>query len=674
MVEARNELHAATVANSVQAHTIGTVHLHQHTPVAIPRQLPMAPRGFIGRAEHLAELDARTGIVVISAAGGAGKTWLAVTWAHRNLDRFPDGQLAVDLRGFSPDEPQAPFDVLGCFLVALGIDPNPLDLDARGALYRTHTAGKTMLVLLDNAFSAGQVAPLLPGGDTCTVVITSRGRLTGLLARHGAHSLRVGMLTNAEARTLLTSAQVAPEAIADLTGLCRGFPLVLGLIAARVRTSADRTDLADDLTARGLDALADDDPAASLPTVLSWSLHRLTDEQRTVFGLLGVAPGPDTTATAVISLVALPAARVHGALAALEEASLVERHHGRYSMHDLVRSYAATTVTAGRRGAALSRLIDFYVRGAHTADRLLNPHGPVLHADPALPGVTPLRLPDSAAAATWFAVEHPTLLACQRTAARLGRHQAVWDLAWTLNNFHLRCGHLYDSLTSWQAALGAAAHLGEPAVLSRSHRCLGRAYSRLSRHTHALEHLNQALDLAVRHHDRTEQAHTHRVIAFLWGRLGDHRQALAHAHRSLDLYRTLNRPVWEADALNSAGWYSAHLGEFDAALDLCRAALALQRDQHDPDGEASILDSLGFIAHLTGDHRQALSYYNRALDRYRATGNTYFVAFTLGNLGHPHAALGQQDRARASWREALEMFEEQGRDTDAARLRHLLAP
>ncbi|GAA2978525.1 NB-ARC domain-containing protein [Actinokineospora diospyrosa] len=457
-----------------------------------------------------------------------------MAWAHRNLAHFPDGQLAVDLRGFSPGEPRDAADVLGDFLAALGVDRDhhPADLDARAALYRTHTTGKRKLILLDNAAAPDQVVPLLPGGDTCTVLITSRDRLRSLIARHSAHPVRVDVLTDDEARTLLAAAldDNTPESerlITELVGLCGGLPLALGLIAARIRTHpALLGDLVTELRDFGLGALDSADPDASLPTVLSWSLHHLTDEQRTLFGLLGIAPGLDTTLPAVAALMARSPDRTRAALSALAEASLIEhRPLGRYVMHDLVRDYAATTDLPDElRARATARAMDFYLHTAHTADRLLAPYRPLLRPDPPVDGVRPHALPDAAAATAWLAAEQANLLATQRAAVALGRHHVVWYLAWALDTFLIRQGARRDALDAWRAALEAAAHLPDPAARIHTHQLLGRVCSRLNLHEEATEHLDQALVLAVRQHDAAEQAHTHQVLAADWGRRGDNRR------------------------------------------------------------------------------------------------------------------------------------------------------
>ncbi|NUT52333.1 MAG: tetratricopeptide repeat protein [Saccharothrix sp.] len=692
--EVRNVLAARTASAVVQAGTItGGVHHHHHpAPPArpVPRQLPPAPRGFVGRVGHLADLDhalsdGGSGPVVISATGGIGKTWLALTWAHRNLHRFPDGQLVADLCGFCPGAPKPAADVLSDFLEALGVDrdDHPAGPDARAALYRTLTTGKRVLVLLDGAVTADQVVPLLPGGDSCAVLVTSRNFLPSLLTRHGARTAQGDPLTDAEARTLLDAAlgddrtAAADRAVTELVGRCGGFPLALGLIAARVRTHPDLVeDVLEELRDLGLAALDSDDPDASLPAVLSWSLRHLTDGQRTACALLGIAPGPDIDLAAAAGLTGLCTRDTRAALRGLVDASLIRHAPGdRYAMHDLVRAYAATTadhLAEPVRRAALERVVDSYLHTAHTAATLLDPHREPIRPDPPCPGAHVRALPDRPAALAWLDAHHPHLLSAQRTAAGQRRHQAVWHLAWTLTSFHLRRGHRHEALTAWRAAVDAAGHLTAPGPRAQAHRRLGRAHSVLGQHEQAIEHLHLALALAEQHGDAAQRAHTHYALAGAWARQGDDHRALAQVGEALTLFRALGQPVWEARALNTAGWHAARLGDHDTGRAHCRAALVLHRRHHDLDGEAATLESLGWIDHHAGRHHRSVRHYRRALALRRGLGHTEQAADTLDSLGHPWTALGRHAHARAAWREALELYRARGRDDDAARVRRRL--
>ncbi|MFE7169907.1 ATP-binding protein [Streptomyces sp. NPDC057616] len=654
--------------------------------VPVPRQLPAPPAPFVGRQDELDRLDSAlgagsgaAGTVVISAiagAGGVGKSWLALHWAHRNADRFPDGQLFVDLRGFSPDsDPMDPAVAVRGFLDALGVEPGriPVAPHAQAALFRSLVADKRMLLVLDNAADTAQIASLLPGGDTCTVAVTSRNRLSGLITGHGAHHLSVDTLTDSEARGLLVARlggpriDAEPAAADELVRLCGGFPLALSIIASRAHTHPrlPLSELADELREGALDVLDDADPAASLPAVLSLSQRALTDEEAEVFGLLAIAPGPDIGPAAADSLTGRGRSRTRALLRRLEQASLIDQDGaGRYRMHDLIRRYAGTAHDLGdeTRAAALRRVLDFYTHTAHAGARLLDSHREVIDLAPPAAACHPQPLSDIPAAMEWFDAEHQNLLAAQCTAAAHGLHRTAWQLAWTLNDFHYRRGHRHDQLAVWRIAVDSAGRVPDPDAQILSHRLLGRAHVVLGHHEEAISSLNQALALSEQQNDRALQAHAHYTLASIWP---DGRRALEHARLALDLYRGLDEPIREGNALNAVGWYAARLGEYDTAREHCQAALALYQQHQDVNGQAQTEDSLGYIDHHSGRHHDAVRHYREAISLYRDLDNTYETTDTLERLGHTHAALGHHDRARTVWQEARDLFRQQGRDEEA---------
>lgn len=654
----------------------------------VPRQLPAAPWAFTGREDDLAALtttlDERRTLVIsaIRGTGGIGKTWLALAWAHRHLDRFPDGQLFVDLRGFSPDsEPMPPEQALRVFLDALGVDPArvPNDLQARSGLLRSILAERRMLVVLDNAADVEQVEPLLPGGDSCTVLVTSRRTLTGLITRHGAQHLALDPLRDNEARAVLArrlgAARVErePQAVEELVGLCGGLPLALGIIAGRALANprVPLAELAAELRGLGLSALDDDDPGTALPTVLSWSYHSLTTEQQHAFALLGNAPGPDISVPAAASLIGVSTERTGEVLHDLEEASLLSRdEHERYSMHDLVRRYATDVEPPDE--AALRRVVDFYTHTAVTADAILDTNRDSQHLAPPAPGAHPLAINDIPAAVAWIGAERACVMAAQQTAAAHGWHRSVWLIAWGLTIFHFRRGHRHDQLTVWQLGQAAAAQLGEPAIDTLALRQLGYAHVYLGHFDEGVEHLHRSLALAEHHDDLPAQAHVHRALTWTWGQIGNHRKSLEHGLLGLRIYRELGAGVSEAQMLNNVGWSHARLGEFDAARDHCTAALALYREHVDLYSEAVALDSLGYVEHHTGNHAQAAEHYRRALALHRQIGATAQIVEALRGLGHPLAALDRLTEARAAWREAIELYRALGSDEAANSLQREL--
>src|SRR5262249_50846523 len=272
---------------------------------------------------------------------------LAVYWAHQVADRFPDGQLYVNLRGFDPSgQVMAPAEAVRRFLDALQVPPEriPVELDAQAALYRSEIAGKRMLVVLDNARDTAQVRPLLPGTPTCLVLVTSRNQLTGLIAADGAHPITLDLLTDDEARQLLAqrlgAEQVAaePATVGELITRCARLPLALALVAARAALSphAGLPLLAEQLrdSEHRWQMLASDDPTTDVQTVFSWSYQALTPDAARLFRLLGLHPGPDLSVAAAASLAGLPTSAMRSVLTELIQASLLVEHTpGRYTLH-----------------------------------------------------------------------------------------------------------------------------------------------------------------------------------------------------------------------------------------------------------------------------------------------------------------------------------------------------
>lgn len=677
--------------------------LEIHTPGrrrVVPQQLPAAPGLFIGRDLEIAALtevfdagvEHGTTVVIsaIGGVGGIGKTSLALHWAHRYAHRFPDGQLFVNLRGFDPsDEPMTVREAIRGFLDALGVAPAdlPRDLAAQVGLYRSLVAQRRMLIVLDNARDAAQIDALLPGTPTCTVLVTSRDRMAGLLATHGAQPITVGTLDTQEAQALLARQlgqqrlTEEPAAVAELIRWCAGLPLALSIVASRAQLAPHipLAELADELsdTSSRLGALDVGTPMACLATVLSWSHQALTPEQATVFGLIGLAPGSDISLPAAVSLVALPTPRLRTVLRALERVSLVQQHTtGRYRMHDLVRLYAAEQARREHPTTeidlALRRLAEYATHTAHTADRLIARHHASIELGEPSTGCQPQPLAKETEAWAWFTAERTNLMAVQHMAAEKSWHAPVWQLAWALTTFQLRQGHRHDNLTAWKAGAAASQHLNDPHTRTRSYRHLGRACAQLGLHDEALTHLQEGLAGAEQDGDQLGQAHTHRAIAVAWEHQGNDHRALEHAQRALRLYDELGIDVSGSHARNEVGWYTAKLGNYDEAHHHCTQALDRCRAGQDRSGEARTLLSLGYIAHHTNQHDQAADHYEQALGLYRDLGDTSAQADTLDLLGHAQA-LHDTDRARQTWQQALELYEAQHRDADAHRIHQQLA-
>ncbi len=658
---------------------------------SVPHQLPADIAGFTGRADYLADLDAFLDVagespaVVISAisgTAGVGKTALAVHWARRVSDRFPDGQLYVNLRGFEPGgRAMASAEAVRRFLDALGVPAHliPADLDAQAALYRTTLAGRRVLIVLDNARDAAQVRPLLPGAPTCLVVVTSRADLSGLVVE-GAHPIKLDLPTAAEARELLLRRIGAdrigrePEAVEEMINRCARLPLALAVVAARATTHprlplrALAAELRD-ADAR-LDVLAGDDPTSDVRAVFSWSYRALTPDAARLFRLLGLPPGPDLSASAAASLAGLPPARVRSLLDELSWANLLVQHAGRrYTCHDLLRAYAIDLARQvdpdGDRRAATRRLLDHYLHTAYAADRLTYPTRDPLSIVAAQPGVTPETFADQGQALAWFTANHRVLLAAVDHAAATGFDGHAWQLAWTLVTFLNRQGHWHDLEATGRTALAAGVRLADAHAQAQAHCMRAYAQTRLGHFEQADAALRSALDLYGRLWLDTDgaagcrdgalagQAHARLNLAYVWERRGNQTKALDHSQQALGLYRAAGHRRGQGIALNAIGWCHALLGEHEQARTCCQQALPLLVEIGDHNGLADTWDSLGYAHHHLGDHLSAVGCYQHALELFRQLGDHYREAATFINLGDTHHAAGGSGAARRAWRQAL---------------------
>jgi DNA-binding SARP family transcriptional activator/tetratricopeptide (TPR) repeat protein len=638
--------------------------------------------GGAGAADGLAVV-----ISAVSGAAGVGKSTLAVHWAHRVAHHYPDGQLFVNLRGYDPQAPVSAADALAGFLRALGaVEPEiPVGLDERAAMYRTLLHRRRVLVLLDNASSAEQVRPLLPGSPGCLVIVTSRDALGPLVAAEGAHPLTVNLLTPDEARQLLAArlgghrVAAEPEAVAEIVARCAHLPLALAIVAARAaaRPGFPLAALAAELgrTAGTLDAFDAGDATTDVRAAFSWSYQALGTPAARMFRLLGLHPTPDVGAAAAASLAGVPMPQAYQGLAELTRANLVSEHApNRYTLHDLLGAYARSlaggTETAAERRAALVRLLDHYVHTGHAADRCLMPARTPIALSPAATGAVTEPPAGSRESADWAHAESENLVEAIRLARDGGLDSHVWQLAWVLEGVLMRQGRWLDLVGSWQAAVRAADRLGDPERLAYAHRNLAYAHGRLGRYADAHEHYDRALRLYEVTGGLAEHARAHQNLAILLGQQRRYEQAIEHARQALARYRRLGNDDGSAYALNSVGWYHAKLGDHAAALDHCAQALELFQRVGNRNGEAATWDSLGYSHTKLAHHAQAARCYQRAIDLYRDLGDCYNEADTLTNLGDSHHAAGESAAARRAWQQALDILTDLNHlDAEAVRTR-----
>jgi DNA-binding SARP family transcriptional activator/tetratricopeptide (TPR) repeat protein len=647
----------------------------------VPAQLPLDILGFAARQTELDRLNAilahagtqptATTVCAIFGTAGVGKTTLAVHWAHGVRDRFPDGQLYINLHGYSTNPRVRPIAALATFLRALGVpnDRVPENADEAAALYRSCLAGRRVLVVLDDAADAEQVRPLLPATAGCLAVVTSRDALTGLIARDGAHRVDVNVLAAHETRALLARllgddrVAAEPDAADELARLCGHLPLALRIAVANFSDLESLSAYAARLAASNrLAALeVDGDEPTAVRAALDLSYAALPAPAQRLFRRLGLLD-TDVTATVAAALDDVPVAEAERRLGRLHRAHLLTQSSlGRYHWHDLLRLYAAERVAGDSeadRRAAWDRLRDHYLHSAYNAARLMNPHRPPIPLPPAEPGSRPAVFADRDAALVWFTAHHAALLSALRQAAAChDRH--TWRLAWCLATFFEWQGHWHDLELTQQLAIDTARSLGDRAGQTTAHRILATAYGRTGRYGEALAHYGKALDLTDPN-DHAGLASVHQGMAWILGLQDDHARALDASLLALSQYQIAGDDSGQARTLNAVGWHSAQLGDYAAALVYCERALALNRRLGDPYGQAETLDSLGYAYRQLGDLTQAIEAYEGAVALFGEAGERFLEADSMTHLGEAQRLAGNVAQARRTWCRAASMLDELG--------------
>ncbi|HEY7201422.1 MAG TPA: tetratricopeptide repeat protein [Candidatus Dormibacteraeota bacterium] len=640
------------------------------TPAAgVPRQLPADARGFTGRGEHLRRLDALladerapTAVVISAIAGtaGVGKTALAIHWAHRQVDRFPDGQLAVNLGGYGPGPPTSPIQALSLLLRGLGVegDQVPVDVEAAGALYRSTLAGRRLLVVLDNARDAEQVRPLLPGSPGCLVVVTSRDRLSGLVASHGAHRLLLDVLSPSEAVALLARVvgeeRVAaePEAAAELAALCGHLPLALRIAAANLADEPGRSIGEYASALRTGDRLArlqvDGDPRAAVGNAFDHSYAALDEPPRRLFRLLGLVPGPDFDAPAAAALAGAPAELAARLLARLARAHLLEeRAPGRYAFHDLLRRYAADRARSEEaeveRGAAIERLFAWYLHGVDTAVTQLYPRVlrlPTPPADARLPAVS---FGEPSQALRWLDAERTNLVVAVVHAAGHGPLPVAWLLMDALRGYFWMHRHRVDWLAGAEASVAAAAAAGDLRAQAAARNGLATVQRSLGRYEEMTRQYTLAVDLAERSGWIDGQVAALMNLASAQREVGDLQTAARHLARALAA--TPSRPEYRAAALITLGNVEAELGRLADAHGHHSEAVDIHRRLGSSGGEVEAVANLGGVDHAMGDLDSALARVSMGLAGFRQAGNQRSEGYALTALGAVHRDAGRHAEA-----------------------------
>jgi tetratricopeptide (TPR) repeat protein/transcriptional regulator with XRE-family HTH domain len=618
---------------------------------AAPAQLPRDLAAFAGRTADLARLAEaleRNSIPVISGTAGVGKTTLAVHWAHRIADRFPDGQLYVNLHGFGPgDAAVAPEDALADFLTALGMPPDaiPGAAASRVAAYRSRLAGTRVLVVLDNARDSEHVRPLLPAAGGCLAIVTSRDRLTGLIATEGATPVPLGVLSDQDAADLLMRRLGArrladePDAVDDLVARCDRLPLALSVVAARaaVDSGVSLAAMAGELRhpEAALDALTAGDAATEVRSVFSWSYRSLPAPARTVFQAVGLHPGPDVDLYAAANLAGLPAAETRRAFAELGELHLVTpRPGGRYATHDLLRAYAGEVARAelapGEVRAALDRLFRFYqhavvVRfGEYFLGRIDWPRDP---------GAPDVPLPDDARAEVWAEAERVNLVATVVHAAGHGHFGYATTVANCFSSYLSTHGYSAESLTVTAVAVDAAR--GEKDALAEAV-ALGDLAGTLMRYGRYAETIDRAEESVRLMRSVGATRHEARMLGNLaeaYATVGDMGTAGERARASLGLAHRLDDSFMIALARMRLAALARDRGDLDEALEHATVGLDAFAPHTVEQVRGDLLMTRGSVHLWRGEHDLARQFLLRAQALLRTVGQTGgTLAWTLNHL------------------------------------------
>jgi DNA-binding SARP family transcriptional activator/Tfp pilus assembly protein PilF len=690
--------------------------LELRPPPEVPRQLPMDINGFVGRADHLRSLDsmvhAGASACLIVGTPGVGKTALAVHWAHRLAGHYPDGQIYLNLNGFSPSTPLQPMEALAFVLRSLGLPPEqvPFRVADAAAMFRSMLAGKRLLLILDNARTAEQVRPLLPGDHRCLVIVTSRNRLAGLVAREGAVSLELDVLAAQEAAALIGwildrhREAVDAEALLALAKNCAYLPLALRVAAANLRHQPKRSvaQYAYELAGpHRLDALAiDEDPDLAVRNAFDLSYQDLDLELRLTFRRLGLIPGPDFTPSAVAALTTGSVDRAGCQLDRLRAAHLIQEvAHGRFALHDLLRAFAADMSAADdsdfEREDGWNGLAHWYLSRADAAACLV--YNDIVRL-PLSRRAEEYQFGDAAEAVEWLDHESLNIVALIHQSVALGRGRWAWELVDLLRGHFAKRFMLAEWVPAAKAGLAAARAAGDVRAQASMHLALGHANRRLDLLAaegelreainaarlvgwSALEascvgnlaglyyemgRLDEAEPLVRRARDMAQAVGAKSTVAHATSNLGLLVGNAGRLNEAVDLLREAHRLhteigcVGAAATLTNLGSVLWKVGATDEAIDVFHQALLATAAKGDNQARASTLAQLALIAWERRRHEEAMEFVAEAIDTARRIGDQAGLSEALSATGHMYCEISDHERACRSFGQALDIARERG--------------
>jgi tetratricopeptide (TPR) repeat protein/transcriptional regulator with XRE-family HTH domain len=624
----------------------------------VPAQLPRDVGGFASREDELARLG-RDGVAVIHGGPGVGKTALAVHWAHGVSSQYPDGQLFLDMRGHHPTlRPISSAEALGRLLGAIGVRWVPLtqDPDEGVGLWRSSLARRRLLMVLDDAISADQVRPLLPGAEGCCMIVTSRHYLADLVVRDGADGIILDGLPPESSLDLLTyvagvqRVAAEPVAAAAVAAACGHLPLALRLAGAVLAGAPERSfaELMDELTAGDrLTALEGLARPSAVEGAFELSYRALPEAAQFLFRRLGLHPGPDISVPVAALLGDLAPATASGLLHTLAEAHLIEHgRRGRYWMHDLLRDYATRLAEEPGedpgRDEVRRRLFDWYVDRAVAVSSRLDKGRERLWADEALASVWE---PSDDDAAAWVQGEHRNMVAVIEYDARHGSARYAWSLVDLMSSVLFRRTPLAGLIVAADAGLEAARRLGEERAEGAM--CVRRGWLRwrAGRREGAAADFTRALALARRVGARRTEASALRGLSTSHADAGQPEEARLCAEEALAIYRADGDRHSEAATLNSLAVAMTRAADFGASLACLDAALALQRESGSRGYLALVLANLANAHCIRGSLATAIACAQEAVEIARAIGDGFAETVSLCNGALALSQAGQAEEA-----------------------------
>lgn len=622
--------------------------------------LPAVTTHFTGRSDEVEEIlavlreDAAGGpqVCAISGMPGVGKTTLAVRCAYRLESGFSDGCLFLDLRGHEVTATDA-LDRLLRMLDVAG-EAIPSHVDDRAAAFRNRLRGRNLLLVLDNAGSASQVLPLLPGGPGCRVLVTSRNRLPAL---DDAHHVQVGVLSTVDALALfrsLAAGEHDERLLSQIVDRCGRLPLAIRIAAARL--TANPAWRLTDLERRLTDRLGElDDGERSVAAVFRVALDDVPEEQRRLFALLGLHPGPDLDTNTAAALADLTVPAAERLLERLRDAHLIgQQPTGRYQFHDLLAGFAsaeAASLPQQQSDAAIHRLLDMELYHTDTADRLLEPQRFRRDLDFERPRVA-RDFTGKEDALAWFRQEWQSLVGLCRLAMDRGAHGRCWHLAFSLRGFFF-LSKLWDPwILTQEIALPAAQATEDAWAEAVTLNNIGVAMIDKGELDIAAGYYDRALDRFREISDQHGVNTTLANAAWVSHYHGDHRQALRNLHTALDFYEGKGHPRYAAITLRGIALAETALGSYQDAVEHAERALSTFEELDLVLDAAMACNCLGWNHYNAGRMQEADAWYRDALARSERCGSTYEAARAETGLGNVAAAQGRDEDARRHWAQA----------------------